>query len=74
MIKNQEVVGAFSAKKNFPEKIIFDEILISDCPYVNIAPLCPTLAPASLCLSTVGIEPTTFGILALWNTRTDLTA
>ena len=25
MIKNLEVVGAFSAKKNFPEKIIFDD-------------------------------------------------
>jgi hypothetical protein len=24
--KNLEVVGAFSAKKNFPEKIIFDEL------------------------------------------------
>jgi hypothetical protein len=24
MIKNLEVVGAFSAKKNFPEKIIFE--------------------------------------------------
>jgi hypothetical protein len=26
MIKNLEVVGAFSAKKNFPEKIIFDDL------------------------------------------------
>jgi hypothetical protein len=26
MIKNLEVVGAFNAKKNFPEKIIFDDI------------------------------------------------
>jgi hypothetical protein len=28
------------------EKFFGNEILInSDCPYVNIAPLCPTLAP-----------------------------
>jgi hypothetical protein len=26
MIKNMEVVGAFSAKKIFPEKIIFDDL------------------------------------------------
>jgi hypothetical protein len=26
MIKNLEVVGAFSAKKNFPEKIIFKDL------------------------------------------------
>jgi hypothetical protein len=26
MIKNLEVVGAFSAKKIFPEKIIFDDL------------------------------------------------
>ena len=26
MIKNLEVVGAFSAKKNFPEKIHFDDL------------------------------------------------
>ena len=26
MIKNLEVVGAFSAKKNFPENIIFDDL------------------------------------------------
>jgi hypothetical protein len=26
MIKNLEVVGAFSAKKNFPEKIFFDDL------------------------------------------------
>ena len=26
MIKNLEVVGAFSAKKNFPDKIIFDDV------------------------------------------------
>jgi hypothetical protein len=26
MIKNLEVVRAFSAKKNFPEKIIFDDL------------------------------------------------
>jgi hypothetical protein len=26
MIKNLEVVGAFSAKKFFPEKIIFDDL------------------------------------------------
>jgi hypothetical protein len=25
-----------------PEKIFGNEILISDCPYVNIAPLCPS--------------------------------
>ena len=31
----------------FPEKNFGNEILISDCPYVNIAPLCPTLALAS---------------------------
>jgi hypothetical protein len=31
-----------------PEKFFGNEILISDCPYVNIAPLCPTLGPASL--------------------------
>jgi hypothetical protein len=34
-----------------PEKFFGNEILISDCPYVNIAPLCPTLAPASLRIS-----------------------
>jgi hypothetical protein len=33
-----------------PENIFGNEILISDCPYANIAPLCPTLAPASLTL------------------------
>jgi hypothetical protein len=26
MIKNLEVAGAFSAKKNFPEKIYFDDL------------------------------------------------
>jgi hypothetical protein len=26
MIQNLEVVGAFNAKKNFPEKIIFDDL------------------------------------------------
>jgi hypothetical protein len=34
MIKNLEVVGAFSAKKIFPEKIIFDDLppYFSDIP------------------------------------------
>jgi hypothetical protein len=33
--------GELSLRKKF-------SVLTSDCPYVNIAPLCPTLAPASL--------------------------
>jgi hypothetical protein len=32
MIKNLEVVGAFSAKKCFPEKIIFDDLLPPPSP------------------------------------------
>ena len=36
MIKNLEVVGAFSAKKIFPEKIIFDEKNFGQCTILGV--------------------------------------